>query len=235
MPSLRLNLLNAGLARSAALFLPAARLSSGGYSADEVDRSAGYVAIAHAEVQHFIDDRVRDLAIKAQQSFIGKGLMSQEIFAAVSYCAKPLEQVSNHDSANRQEEKVPQPAISAGPHYFSRVLSSHALSALRFYEDEIRTKNNGIKTANLLRLLLPLGIGSDKLHAKWLGKMDELGERRGRQVHKSLGSTIIGDPFEFADDIDLALHGNVAWAATCDEIASLDKFDEVIDARILAL
>jgi hypothetical protein len=52
----------------------------------DVGRAAGYIAIAHAEIQHYFDDRVRELASKAIQEFSAKDLVSREIVGLLTYC-----------------------------------------------------------------------------------------------------------------------------------------------------
>jgi hypothetical protein len=45
--------------------------------------------------------------------------------------------------------------------------------------------NHGIKEANLLKLLLPIGIDADNLDRQWLATMNTFGEERGLIAHSS--------------------------------------------------
>ena len=46
-------------------------------------------------------------------------------------------------------------------------------------------ENHGVKEANLLALLLPIGISTDDLDPIFLATMNSFGEQRGRFAHSS--------------------------------------------------
>jgi hypothetical protein len=209
MSSLRFSKLEEGLRRVRGIFLPAVRdVTGANYTDVDVGRAAGYIAIAHAEIQHYFDDRVRELAIKAIHEFSAKDLVSREIVGLLTYCGmkdKELTLDAQQAVSDELTAHVKHPTTSIA---FCSTSISVIKRAGEFYEKEFRQKNNGIKTKNLIKLLLPLGFSPQALNQKWLAKMDSLGVNRGNSVHKSLGSTIIGDPFSFSDDIEKALHGD---------------------------
>lgn len=235
MASTRLQKLQGGLANVQRLFLPPVRDPSGAaYTPDDLHRSAAYIAIAHAEIQHYLDDRTKELAQRAKSAFSTKGLVGPELIGMIAYLSDGLTLQSEHQPALSVEQKFNPPKFSV-PAGYPIVLADICHTAMEAYEAKIRTKNNGIKSSNITKLLLPLGFSASSLYSKWLAKMDALGTDRGNQVHKSLGTTIIGDPFSFADDINKALSGDPAWSVPANEIGSLNALDAAIDARLALL
>ena len=234
MASIRFQRLQSGLANVQRLFLPQVRDPSGAsYTDDDLHKAAAYIAIAHAEVQHYLDDRTKELSLKARSAFSTKGFISQELFGMVAYLSAGLTLPAEYDPALRAEQKNKSPTFAI-PTGYPIVLAELVNAAADAYE-KIRIKNGGIKSSNLTKLLLPLGFPASSLYSKWLAKMDALGTDRGNQVHKSLGTTIIGDPFSFSDDIGKALTGDPAWSVQANEISSLNALDTAIDNRLALL
>jgi hypothetical protein len=201
------------------------------YVPDDLARASAYIALAHAEIQHYFDDRSRDLASKANFAFTNYGLVSREITALLCYAPIPKDQLPQAPSAAVLLEKKAVLNHATSAIDFAGTLSMRISQAVKSYEDDVRLKNNGIKASNLMKLFLPLGFSAVSLNDNWLTQMDSIGAARGDNVHKSLGSTIIGDPFEFFDDIEKALNGTPAWMVA-GQISSIRQFDDAIDERI---
>jgi hypothetical protein len=228
MSSARFIKLQSGLARVKNLFLPAVRDFTGAsYVSDDLARASAYIALAHAEIQHYFDDRSRELLSKANFAFVNYGLVSREIVAMLCYAPAPKDPLPQDPAAAIIFENKTANSVKN----YSRTLTARISQAAKAYEDDIRSKNNGIKSFNLMKLFLPLGFSAVSLNENWRAQMDSIGASRGDNVHKSLGSTIIGDPFEFFDDIEKAINGKPAWAIA-DQISSIRQFDDAIDARI---
>ena len=212
-----------GLLRVRQLFLPALPDPTGAlYDKDVQDKSAAYIALAHAEIQHFLDDRAKNLAEKALLAFKTRGIATPETVTLAAY-ADPSSLL-----AAAIEPKVPEPE----PYDFPPLVRQFIAKVYADYEGNVRSKNNGIKTFNLKSLFVPLGFSLATFNAKWLAKMDGIGKNRGDLVHKSLGSTIIGDPFSYEADIKAAVYGNVIWINPTSPIASLKDLDVEIETRL---
>lgn len=232
MSSVRFTKLKSGLVRVRNLFLPATRdITGSSYVPDDSARAAAYIALAHAEIQHYFDDRARDLATKANFSFFNYGTVSREIIALLCYGPPSKDELPLGLAAALGGEKRAVASQTQSVINYSATLTENIVKSSKAYEDDVRRKNNGIKSSNLLKLFLPLGFSVDSINDKWLAQMDSIGASRGENVHKSLGSTIIGDPFEFFDDIEMALNGNAAWNSN-NQISSIRNFDDAIDDRI---
>ena len=72
--------------------------------------------------------------------------------------------------------------------------------AIKSFQRVIR-QNHGIKEANILALLLPIGIDTDDLDPAWLATMNTFGEERGLVAHCSATSTTIQAP-DPANELD---------------------------------
>lgn len=63
-------------------------------------------------------------------------------------------------------------------------------------------QNHGVKEANILALLLPIGIDIDDLDCNWLAKMNTFGENRGDVAHKSATSYRTIQPPDPVSELD---------------------------------
>ena len=226
MQSARFLRMEAGLLRVRQLFLPESPDPTGAsYDRDVQDKSAAYIALAHAEIQHFLDDRAKSLAEKALLVFKTRGIAAPETVTLASY-ADPSSLL-----APTSELKV----TEAEPFDFPPLVRQFITKVYLDYEANVRSKNNGIKTFNLKNLFVPLGFSVTTFNDKWLAKMDGIGKDRGDLVHKSLGSTIVGDPFSYKADVDAAVSGDASWFNSSSPIASLKDLDAEIETRIYLL
>jgi hypothetical protein len=73
---------------------------------------------------------------------------------------------------------------------------------------EIVKENNGIKTSDLKRLIMPVGIALSDLDQTWLNSMNSFGGQRGFVAHTSrLGVKNPPDPKTEKDTVDNLLKG----------------------------
>ncbi|MEZ4870096.1 MAG: hypothetical protein R3C14_52695 [Caldilineaceae bacterium] len=70
--------------------------------------------------------------------------------------------------------------------------------------------NHGIKEANILQLLLPVGVEADEIDDVWLAAINSFGEERGRAAHTSGSShrtVVLPDPKDELQKVKLLLDG----------------------------
>ncbi|MEU1801806.1 HEPN domain-containing protein [Streptomyces sp. NPDC019937] len=145
-------------------------------SDEEYDRALAYRVLMHAEIERYLEDTV-----------LSALLSSQEIFR----------------NLNR---RITHPASSALSHYRSKcflegkdgaepafldsnTLATYALSkledAVKWIEISIVANNNGIKPANIRKLMGWIGIDSSDLDPNLLYALKRLGTERGDAAHLS--------------------------------------------------
>jgi hypothetical protein len=144
-------------------FLPDQFNPIGHYSQREYDLARGYVVLAHAELEAYIEDRAIEITQRAESNWQTRGRHSRVIRGI---CA-------SHNMQTRQ------PWLS-----FTKD-ANKIRSALKFYKRQVRD-NHGIKEVNLLRLVFPIGIQHQSINAALLTDLDAFGSFRGGIAHSSI-------------------------------------------------
>jgi hypothetical protein len=130
--------------------------------------------LAHAEIEHFIEDGVSLVLDSAEQgwssvpSIVSSSLVSLVVFPV----------------AERREWLMPNTVgkygTSTHPDTRGRVQI-----AIRDYKNAIR-QNHGIKERNVLELLVPIGVDPRRLDQTLLNELNSYGEERGALAHRSI-------------------------------------------------
>jgi hypothetical protein len=144
-------------------FLPAQFNPIGKYSRREYDLARGYVVLAHAELEAYIEDRATEIAKRAENSWQTKGRHSQVI-----------RKICTSHTLRSNQPWLP---FTKDP--------KRIASALQGYKALIDS-NHGIKEVNLLRLIFPLGIQYQSVDAGLLDDLETFGSFRGGIAHSSI-------------------------------------------------
>jgi hypothetical protein len=137
--------------------LPADR-PFGGFTATEQDRIHAYVLLAHAELEFFLESLGKDLVARARRISIA-GPCAPVISRLIFLKSKSTGQIS-----------------SATP---------EAIEAACNFYDSIVDNNHGLKTRNIMRLFMPLGLTHKDLDTFLLANLDAFGKLRGEFAHTS--------------------------------------------------
>ena len=153
-------------------FLPVPPASRTAYTDQELDATRAYIVLAHAEIEAFCEDIVRNRAISAKTFFDNAGQVSTVLRRLVSYYVG-----KNRRSWSEVRAPSPSTVTSAAESHFAAIRD-----------------NNGIKRTNLERLLYPLGVVEAQMNTTWLAQMDSFGARRGDVAHRDVGAVTAPDP-----------------------------------------
>lgn len=123
------------------------------------DRLRSFKLLVHAELEWYIEEAARTVLSHCRSEWT----ISQRICPSLSCMI--LYQV---------------PKFPDRP----RTIREQITSVLNSYEKAINN-NNGIKEANLMRIVVPLGIGASSLDTTWLSTIDSYGQSRGEVAHTS--------------------------------------------------
>ena len=160
------------LRRSLLSFVPEPAVSATSYTPQEVDSTRAYIVLAHAEIEAFCEDIIRNKVDAAKHAYDRHGRVSPVMRKLVSYYVV-------RKGRSWSDTKAPSTEL------VNSAAQSH-MSALR--------DNHGIKQSNLEKLLYPVGVLQTQLNATFLAQMDSFGTNRGRHAHSSTTTTSAPDP-----------------------------------------
>lgn len=178
-----------------ARFLPPTFSKLGTYSSVELDNARAFRLLAHAEIEEYLEQRALDVAKLATTNWVTAGKHSK---------------VALHLAANQIGSSSGLPEkLGSGVSAVSIVQNCFAQ-----YAHSVR-HNHGIRTANILTLLLPVGFAEAEIDLVWLATIDGFGAARGKTAHTSAVTHAINPKDDFQTvqavvvglkDIDMALN-----------------------------
>jgi hypothetical protein len=145
-------------------FLPAQFSTTGAYGAEALDKARAFRMLVHAELESYFEERAIDIVDAAFHVWRVKGKPSIPIihlFTGVS--------------------DVPGLPSKLGT---NRTALSITGSVVASYKKNLN-ENHGIRIANLLQILLPIGVLEAEIDAAWIATTDGFGRKRGATAHKA--------------------------------------------------
>jgi hypothetical protein len=164
----------------------------GTYSDRQLALTIAYRVLAHAEIEAYLEDRVKKLAIDAKKDWDNQGKTSRTLLSLLAFSGEMMDIPPDTLSPVRGSKLVPPERIK---------IDKKIDSAINCF---IRTinQNHGVKEANILSLLLPIGIDSDDLDSALLADLNTFGEQRGLVAHSSATSYRTRQPPDPADELN---------------------------------
>jgi hypothetical protein len=152
----------------------------GSYSEEEFDKTRGLIALAHAEIEAFIEARCLYVVNETRVRWQATRSPNRIVFALYAMC------FSGWSAINEDIEALP------------RLTNQYDLlgrvgSAFTQYQHVLGI-NNGIREANLRKMLMPLSIQLSDLDPAWIIEMSNFGGFRGQVVHTSWKANQPPDP-----------------------------------------
>lgn len=139
-------------------------------------RAASFRVLCHSEIESYLEDLARDLHSLAWKLWKNHSYPSHTLTCLLGFT----------------EVQTSPPAETLEPGDRSRLyadIRTPLEKANRAWSHSHRM-NNGVKEENVLRLFLPIGIGTDQLDQTLLNDLSSFGTSRGEIAHKSPTSTI---------------------------------------------
>ena len=140
--------------------LPAIKVS-GNYTKKESDQIRGYVILVHAEIEAYFEDMASEKIQRSLDLWRTKRKKSNCLLSVMTFCAKDIIW-DNKPDKNKLESRINKTVI----HYINLI-----------------NKNHGVKSKNIRKILLPLGIEEDDFDQTWMNIMDDFGKKRGSFAH----------------------------------------------------
>ena len=140
----------------------------GSYSERQIDRTAAFKLLAHAEIEWYLEEIVVETSNWAFDIWQERGTITEPLLAMLAYMDGQLglpPRIRPTSSDRDLNEKV---------EIAKNRLNSYA-----------KGSNNGIREENVLRLLLSVGISERDMDPTWLATTNSFGQRRGEIAHSS--------------------------------------------------
>jgi RiboL-PSP-HEPN len=144
-------------------FLPSRFSRTGSYSDEIVDNARAFRMLVHAELEYYVESRASAIALRARDSWIKSGNPSVSLICLLADRSGNLTGIGAEVGTKRTAATVVGETWSK-------------------FQQRIKD-NNGIRTTNILRLLLPIGIKENEIDTVWLGTIDSFGKNRGDTAH----------------------------------------------------
>ena len=173
-------------------FLPKLFDPTGSYSARQFDRARAFRLLAHAEIEWYLELISSETANKAYEAWKVRGVITEPLIAMVVYNESPL-------------VKIPETKPSTG----QADLNSRIENSRNSFTSYSRSRNNGIRERNILRLLFPVGIREVDIDSTWLSTIDSFGKDRGETAHHSNRVSNPPDPKNEFDKVTQIVDGLV--------------------------
>ena len=143
----------------------------GNYSDRQLDRVRAYRILSHAEIESFVEMIVLDLV---QREYSRWSSSKDPNYVMIYLLAASAFGWQDAEAASLDLGGVDPPTIKKGDDSIDQLMER----AFDQYDDMVH-KNNGIMSANLKRLLMPIGITMSDLDQTWLNSMNSFGAERG--------------------------------------------------------
>lgn len=173
--------------------LPSIKIA-GNYTKKESDLIRSYVLLVHAEIESYFEDVAEKKAEKSKENWMSNRTKSNCLLSIMSFLSNEI----NWDTIqNSSKQKLDFRVTRVTLHYIEKLKSNH-----------------GVKSKNILNMLLPLGIESNLIDQGWLNTMDSFGAKRGLIAHSTS---------RVQNQIDLVTEKNDINNAILPEIKNLDE------------
>ena len=189
--SVRLQTLEVRLGSLRSTFLPSQFDLTGTYDQDVYDRTTAFRIMAHAEFESYLEDIITETVEAAIQQWNLSKAASVPLLCILS----------SFEGTDR---------INAFKGYAGSrrppTLATIVQKAFIHFKHNIGN-NNGIRTENLLSLLVQAGIEESDLEATWIGAVDAFGVHRNIVGHNSGVVAYRADPKVAAEAVETVLIG----------------------------
>ncbi|WP_413173859.1 HEPN domain-containing protein [Anabaena azotica] len=190
--SARFRILTRELNRLKKQFLP--KISPTGlYSDRQLVKTLAYRVLAHAEIESYLEDRVWEAVLNAKRAWDSTGKTSRTLICLLGFSSLTMDKPP--DTLNKTSR------ISQDEHDKRLKISKKIDSAINNFR-WVKDNNHGVKEANILALLLPIGIDSNDLDPAWLATMNTFGKERGIVAHTSATSYMTVQPPDPANELN---------------------------------
>lgn len=140
-------------------------------------RALSFRMLSHAEMEHYLEDRVVEIAEAADAAWKSRGHVSRTTLSLLAFSGLTLEQLPESFRAPKNKKQS---------EWGKRIKPDSRLSsAISLFHSGVRMRNHGIKEENVVRLLVPVGYRADDIDLLLVDEMNNFGTLRGEAAHIS--------------------------------------------------
>lgn len=178
--------------------LPEEFSPTGDYEENQRDHALGFRVLAHAEIEHFLEELASSMIIDSVTSWETSGVPNHVMVSFLA-CYQTGWVTEGEENAFKDSSRI-KPKES-----YKEALNT----AIGQYKNTIIKGNNGIKSVNLKNIFVPLGVdfsqSANLVDQVWLNAMQTFGTNRGLSAHKSKRVQTQIDPLsEYRQVIEVA-------------------------------
>lgn len=162
--------------------LPSAFDPTSPYTPRQVDRTFAYRLLAHAELEHCLEQLVVFTVAEAWSRYRSDHKPRTSLLALVAYYEGQL----GGPPETLQPGAVAKKVLSSLDERIDKARHHHVGFVVR--------QNNGMTERNVLRLLMPVGVHGHELDPAWLNDVEAFSVARGSAAHQSGRVQQIPDP-----------------------------------------
>lgn len=140
-------------------------------------RALSYRLLCYAEIEHYLEERVLEIATAADKAWKERGHISRSTFCLLAFSGRTLSKLPETLSPPPSKKQVDWDDLIKPDKRLSQSISS--------FHDDVRNQNNGIKEKNIIALLLPIGFDPDLIDELLLSDLNDLTVKRGEAAHVS--------------------------------------------------
>jgi hypothetical protein len=170
--------------------LPAVFSLTGVYTDAQLDRARGYRLLAHAEMEHYLEERAEAVLYVIVQKWKTDKKPKHLLLSMLSLHSEPENAKKRFKQQGGRTDRI-ECAVEVANSSYRQLLKD----------------NNGIKEANIIGILLPLGITESQIERTWLNTINSFGAARGETAHSSIKVQQPVDPKSEAQTVELILRG----------------------------
>lgn len=180
--------------------LPEEFSPTGEYDDQQLDLAKGYILLAHAEFESYLEEVSRDLVMSTVKKWKGNNIPSHTLLSFL--CCYHSSWSHSDETANEEILKIAKNRVNV------KDSTDEIIDvALKQYIQKIKD-NHGIKEKNFKSLVIPTGLSLDDLDGALIVAMDSFGSARGEVAHlsKKRVKTLINPQDEF-NKVNAILNG----------------------------
>lgn len=201
--------------------LPTVFSPTGAYNEQQLDLAKGYILLAHAEFESYLEEISKDIVLKTVKKWKSNNKPSLTLLSFL--CCYHSSWSHSDDMANAEIVKIAKNRVNA------KDSTNEVIDiALKQYIQKIKD-NHGIKESNFKSLVLPTGINIDELDASLIVALDSFGSSRGEVAHlsKKRVKTLINPQDEY-NKVNSILGGLAGFDLKVQELLSPSRYGDFV-------
>ncbi len=142
---------------------------TGVYPDQQLTQTFAYSVLAHAEIEGYLEDRASEVVLNALKHWKETGTTCRTLISLIAFSGCKMDSPPKFLNQGQKDKLKLAKKLDCASTAFHTIIKN----------------NHGLKEANILSLLLSIGVDSDDLDSTWLSTMNSFGETRGTIAHKS--------------------------------------------------